>query len=65
MASSASAAIQSSIWLACNETGMRSWISAETPLLSSVMIVKVPRLPSGNSGLLSSHRPALGASSGS
>ncbi len=39
----------------------RAW-SAETPLLSPVMMVKVPRLPSGSSGLVSSHRPA--ASSG-
>ncbi len=62
MASSGLAAIHSSIWRACSNTGMRSWMSADTPLLSPVMIVKVPRLPSGSSGLVSSHRPA--ASSG-
>ncbi len=37
-------------------------MSAETPLLSPVMTVKVPRLPSGSRGLASYHRPA--ASSG-
>lgn len=58
MASSGLAAIHSSIWPAYNQTGMRSWMSAETPLLSPVMIVKVPRFPSGSKGLVSSHRPA-------
>jgi len=62
IASSGPAAIHSSTWPACSHTGMRSWISADTPLLSPVMMVKVPRLPSGSSGLVSSHRPA--ASSG-
>jgi len=33
-------------------------MSAETPLLSPVMMVNVPRLPSGSSGLVSSQRPA-------
>ena len=35
MASSVPAAIQSSIWPACSHTGMRWWISADTPLLFS------------------------------
>jgi hypothetical protein len=63
IASSGLAAIHSSIWLASSQTGMRSWMSADTPLLSPVMTVKVPRLPSGSRVLLSSHSPA--ASSGS
>ena len=57
MASSGLAAIQSSIWSTWSQTGMRSWMSAETPLLSPVMMVKVPRLPSGSRGLVSSGNP--------
>lgn len=53
MASSGLAAIHSSIWPACSHTGMRSWMSADTPLLSPVMMVKAPRLPSGSSGPVS------------
>lgn len=45
MASSGSVAIQSSTWPGCSHTGIRSWISADTPLLSPVMMVKVPRPP--------------------
>lgn len=58
IASSGLAVNHASSWPGSSHTGMRSWISADTPLLSPVTIVKVPRLSAGNSGLVSSHSPA-------
>lgn len=58
MALSAPAFIHSSVWPSASHTGMRSWISAATPLLSPVMTVKVAKLSSPSSLLASSHSPA-------
>lgn len=63
IASSGSTTSHSSASPAVSHTGMRSWIWADTPLLSPVITVKVPRLSGASRGLASFHRPA--ASSGS